>query len=196
MAPPFAAIKALLVPSEGNIPHMYLDTAGKVTVGIGNLISNAAYACTLSFVNRATSKTATSQEITVDFDAVSKQPRGLAAPKYRQFTALDLPGSAIDLLFQNRVQEFLRLLKVRYPKYDFYPQSAQLALMDMGFNLGVSGLKNTWPKLNQAIDKQDWTSASTNCFRPQVNLVRNAEVKRLFEKAAVEAGPLEKPGRR
>jgi GH24 family phage-related lysozyme (muramidase) len=37
MAPSFAAIKALMVPSEGNIPHMYLDTAGKVTIGIGNL---------------------------------------------------------------------------------------------------------------------------------------------------------------
>jgi len=193
MAPPFAAIKALLVPSEGNIPHMYLDTAGKVTVGIGNLISNAAYACTLSFVNRTTSKAATRQEITADFDAVSKQPRGLAAPKYRPFTALDMPSPAIDLLFQGRVQEFQRLLKIQYPQYDSYPQSAQLALLDMGFNLGVSGLKNTWPKLNQAIDKQDWKSASTNCFRPQVNAVRNAEVKRLFEKAALEAGPQKRP---
>lgn len=186
MAPSFAAIKALLVPSEGNIPHMYLDNVGKVTIGIGNLISSAAYACTLSLVNRTTSKAATNQEITADFDAVSKQPRGLAPARYRPFTALDLPSSAIDLLFQNRVQEFLRLLKVSYPKYDFYPQSAQLALMDMGFNLGVSGLKSTWPKLNQAIDKQDWKAASLSCFRPQVNIMRNAEVKRLFEKAATE----------
>jgi hypothetical protein len=104
-----------------------------------------------------------------------------------------LPSAAIDSLFQNRVQEFLRLLKINYPKYDLYPLPAQLALMDMGFNLGVSGLKSTWPKLNQAIDAQDWKAASVSCYRPQVNAVRNAEVKRLFEKAAAEGRPVRRP---
>src|SRR5215467_10964918 len=36
---------------EGTVPWMYLDTRGFVTVGVGELLANAAKAETLAFVN-------------------------------------------------------------------------------------------------------------------------------------------------
>ena len=40
MALNFEEIALHMVPFEGNVAHMYLDTVGKVTVGIGNMLPN------------------------------------------------------------------------------------------------------------------------------------------------------------
>src|SRR4051812_32439367 len=100
----FEEVKALIAPSEGNIAHMYLDSVGKVTVGIGNLLSTAVAASELAFVNRATAEKATQVEIAGDFEAVSRQAWPRVARFYRSFTALVLPGPQIDELFHRRVE--------------------------------------------------------------------------------------------
>jgi len=50
-------------------------------------------------------------------------------------------------------------------------------MLDMAFNLGTSGLKNTWPRLNAAIDAENWAQAALECNRPQVNPTRNATLR-------------------
>jgi len=184
MAPTFDEMKLVIAPSEGNVPYMYLDTVGKVTVGIGNMLPNVAAACALPFVNRTTKNGATSAEITADFQAVTSQPARRSSRFYRPFTKLDLPDPEINRLFLDRVRGFLGELRDSYPDFDEYPDPAQLAMLDMAFNLGTSGLKNTWPRLNAAIDAEDWAKAALECNRPQVNPTRNAATKDLFLKAA------------
>lgn len=184
MAPTFDEIKLFIAPFEGNISHMYLDTEGYVTVGIGNMLPTADAACALSFVNRTTKNAATKVEITADFQSVSKQAKAMRAGSYRQFTKLDMPNGEIDRLFRRRVDEFQGQLRRHYPKYDAFPSSAQLAILDMAFNLGSAALKKKWPKLNEAIDKEDWTAAAQNCTRPGANAVRNTGTVGLFEKAS------------
>lgn len=184
MPPSFDEIKRLVAPFEGNLPHMYVDTKGFVTVGIGNMLPNAKAAQQLAFVNRTTKNSATEVEIATDFDNVAKQPKARAARWYRQFTALDLPDAQVNRLFQNRIDEFRGQLRRAYPKYDSYPNDAQLALLDMAFNLGVGAVKKKWPKLNEAIDKLDWAAASERCERPEANAIRNASVTALFKRAA------------
>jgi GH24 family phage-related lysozyme (muramidase) len=184
MPPTFDQIKALIGPFEGSIPFMYVDTKGYVTVGIGNMLPNAGAAQQLAFVNRASGSTASAAEVATDFANVAKQPKAKAARWYEQFTALDLPDPEVDRLFQGRVEEFQTQLRREYPRYDSYPDGAQLALLDMAFNLGAGALKTKWPKLNQAIDSLDWGAAAGECERPEANPARNAAVKALFEGAA------------
>jgi GH24 family phage-related lysozyme (muramidase) len=184
MAPAFDEIKLLTGPFEGNISHMYVDTIGYVTVGIGNMLPDVTAAQRLAFVNRTTKNAATAAEISVDFATVSKQPKGKAARWYRPFTNLDLPDVEVNRLFQKRVQEFQVQLGKVYPRYDSYPDPAQLAMLDMAFNLGTSALKNKWPKLNEAIEKQDWKTAADQSNRPDASAVRNAATKALFLKAS------------
>jgi GH24 family phage-related lysozyme (muramidase) len=182
MAPTLFEVKLLIAPSEGNKSFMYVDTTGNVTVGIGNMLPSAAAAIKLNFVNRTTKNKASPAEIANDFDAVSKQPKAMAANYYQKFTNTDLPDGDIDSLFSDRVDEFQKALKKAYPKYDSYPKPVQLAILDMAFNLGVGALKSTvkWPKLNAAIAAQGWKKASEDCFRPDANGVRNAKIKALF----------------
>jgi hypothetical protein len=106
MPPTFDQIKGLIGPFEGNVPHMYVDTKGFVTVGIGNMLPNVKAAQALAFANRTTKNPATGAEIATDFETVAKQPKAKAARWYRQFTALDLPDVEINRLFQNRIQDF------------------------------------------------------------------------------------------
>ncbi len=85
---------------------------------------------------------------------------------------------------ESRIEEFRGQLRRSYPKYDSYPDGAQLAMLDMAFNLGVGALKKKWPKLNEAIDKLDWAAAAERCERPDANAIRNVSVKALFKRAA------------
>lgn len=186
MSPTFEEIKALIAPWEGNISHMYLDSVGKVTVGIGNLLPSSEAACQLPFVNRVSGAPASLVEVAVDFQAVSRQAWPRVARFYRAFTVLELPDGQVDELFRRRVEGFQRELQDSYPSFSSYPGSAQLAMLDMAFNLGTRGLKKTWPNLNRAIDARDWATAAIESYRPQSSPARNARTKGLFQKAAAE----------
>ena len=174
-------------PFEGSVSHMYLDTEGLVTVGIGNMLPTADAACALAFVHRDSQAPASRADIAADFDRVRAQPKAMRASAYLASTALDLPPAEIDRLFRRRVDEFLLQLNGLYPQFETYPASAQLAMLDMAFNLGAPALKKRWPKLNDAIDRGDWPAAATECTRPGAQPSRNAGTIALFQAAATEA---------
>lgn len=187
MALKYEDIKKHMVPHEGNIPWMYLDTVGKVTVGIGNMLPDVASAQALSFVNRTTKSAATKDEIKADFEAVSKQLMGQAAKKYKDQTKLDLPDLNINELFKARIAEFTKQLTKYFPDYDKFPDPAQLAILDMAFNLGAPALDKKWPSLKKAVLAQDWVEAEKQCNRTTCNAGRNDSTKALFREAATQA---------
>ena len=58
-----ATLKKKLFEYEGNVPHMYLDTKGFVTVGVGHLLKDVEAAKKMPFVVRDTSVSATVKQI-------------------------------------------------------------------------------------------------------------------------------------
>jgi len=169
---------------EGNIAHMYLDTVGKVTVGVGNMLPDVAAAKRLAFVVRATKKKATGSEIEADFNSVKKQSKGRIASSYKNHTKLDLPATAIDKLLDARIAEFTTLLRAKFVKFSSFPVPAQLALLDMAFNLGVTGLMTKFPNMRKAVEAKNWATAAKESNRPQVSKGRNDLVKKWFNEAA------------
>src|SRR3954452_25420142 len=127
---------------EGSIRFMYVDSTGNVTVGVGNLLANAAAAQNLTFQRRpdpaatppvAVARPATAAEILADFNNVARQMSGQAAGFYRQFTRLDMPETAIDALLESRVKEFCIGLTSAFPDFQVYPDEVSAALFDMAF---------------------------------------------------------------
>ena len=63
---------------EGRIPHLYLDTVGKVTVGIGHMIPNKVAMSTVTMYKQSSSNNlavlATITEKNAEYDAIKKQP--------------------------------------------------------------------------------------------------------------------------
>jgi GH24 family phage-related lysozyme (muramidase) len=187
----FDRIKLHMVPYEGNVEHMYLCTAGKVTVGIGNMLPNAATAQALNFVDRTTRNKASAEAIKTDFDTVAKQTKGLPHRKYLKHTKLEMPDVDINALFKSRINQFEKSLRKLYTRYDAFPDDAQLALLDMIFNLGAGGL-GRFKKLNKAVNDEDWATAAESCNRMSCTDARNSGTKELFLASATAKEALAK----
>lgn len=179
--------RSMIKDGEGCIPHMYLDTVGKVTVAVGQMLPTAAAADALTFLRRDNGQRATAAEITQDFGAVAQQPAGRLASFYKQFTQLDMPDDAIDALLDKRIDDFEAGLRRDFSAYDSYPDAAKLGLMDMVFNLGNHGLVSKFPTFTKAARAQDWLTCARECQRTGIGDTRNAMTKQLFEDAATAA---------
>ena len=170
---------------EGTIAHMYLDSKGYVTVGIGHLITSVAEAQKLVFIVANTSKKASATEIRTDYDNVKKQTMNLLATAYKKHTTLKLTQLEIDKLTNNHIDTFYKELKRIYLSFDTYPAEVRMALYDMIFNLGMTNLKNSWPTFNKHIKALEWQKAANNSKRKApISAARNKYVKDQLEKAA------------
>ena len=180
-----ATLRKKLAEYEGSIPHMYLDTKGYVTVGVGHLLTSAAAAQKLDF--RKGGKKATAAEIKTDYDTVEKQTKGKLASFYKKHTELVLAQTTIDSLTDKHIQSFEKELKRIYADFDKYPSEVRLALFDMIFNLGMTKLKNVFVNFTAAIKAKNWKKAATASKRAGIQPARNNYVKGLLEKAAKNA---------
>lgn len=176
---------------EGSIPHLYLDTKGYVTVGIGHLISNRTDMKRVKMhtvKNKLPDKLATLAEKQTEFDTIKALTKGKKASAYKKDTTLVMKDTEIQSLKGTHVKNFYANLTADYTvangyanTFDDLHENVQLALFDMIFNLGRSGLKKKFPTFNQAIKDENWSKAATESNRPDVGKSRNTYVKRLFE---------------
>ena len=176
---------------EGTVPWMYLDTKGLVTVGVGEMLANAARAQSLSFVDPA-GQPATEDAILAEFNRVSALAPAKAAGFYRSPNSPVLPHAAIDTLLMNHLNFFDGQLAGRFSGYPRFPDPAKLGLLDMIYNLGVTGLFHGFPHFMGFVDQQDWLSAAANCHRVGPSQARNDWTRQQFLAAAAAAN---EPGR-
>ena len=171
---------------EGSINHMYMDTVGKVTVGVGNMLPNSGAASELPFILEDSRKLASQEDIINDFENVSKQKSGMRAQKYHDFTKLVLTEEYIDILLDKRIDEFERQLNKDFSNYKECPAAVQLGLLDMAFNLGNSGLVKKFPTFCKAVKAENWEVCAVECNRRGISDERNAETCALFRECVVD----------
>jgi GH24 family phage-related lysozyme (muramidase) len=157
-------LKKRLKRYEGDVEHMYLDSVGFVTVGIGHMLAGVAEAQKLPFLDQK-GNYASKTDIKNDYDAVKKQSPNKLAGYYKRFTKLHLSQIEINRQVNQHINTFYKELKRIYPDYDTYPSEARLALMDMIFNMGMTKMKNKFPKLNTAVKARDWATAAKESRR-------------------------------
>ena len=175
---------------EGEIAHLYLDSRGNPTIGVGFLMANAQQFCALNLVHKQSGKPASEREKQAEYKKISKQKSGYKASWYAQFCELTLPSHETDKLLHKHLAQFKQELNKVFSKqsgfncqFEQMPLSAQYALLDMAFNLGTSHLAKNWPKLHQAIKQQDWHCAAQECSRRHIQSERNAATEQLFKQA-------------
>jgi len=169
---------------EGCIQHMYLDTRGYVTVGVGHLVRNSEAAKKLRFICRDSGADATPEQIESDYRSVKRQPPAKVASFYKAATALDLPMTEIEALLNQQIDEFEAGIRARLQKYDQFPDDARKALLDMAFNLGIQGLFKKFPKLIAFAEQEDWEGCAKECRRIGISDARNLATKTMFENAS------------
>lgn len=196
------AVAIKLEEYEGRYSHLYLDTVGKVTVGIGHMIPDRhsiAVVPMYTIQNGIPSAPATTAQKQHEFDQISKQKRNYRAGWYKQYCTLMMKNNDIDTQRDRHINSFYSELSLIYNTsngfttgFDRMPTEAQLALFDMIFNLGATKLNKQFINFNKAIQNENWLTASRECHRPQVSAVRNDYVMKLFQSAhnkAISAKP-------
>lgn len=176
-------IKADIKRNEGSIPYMYLDTLGNVTIAVGQLLPTVQSAQSLRLHVRNTGEPASMQQITQDYSNIAAQVKGMAASSYKKFTQLEMSEEDIDVLLDQRIDEFVNGLQTQLAGFAQFPDPAQQALLDMAFNLGLSGLVRKFPKLTQAASEQDWQTCAAECERRGISEQRNQSTRELFASA-------------
>ena len=195
--------------------YMFKDTArggGKVTVAGGILLDSVEDAKELPFTvpdDRGGRRRATPEEIErayrkVEAIQATNVPAARFNPKTEEFAQthdlddLALPADIARREFEKHVLSSAKELRRKFPGFDGFPESAQLALLDMEFNMGIrfheGGEKNEdkpgtgWPNLFEAVREQDWARAASESSRKTEGsggmVDRNRRTKEKFLEAA------------
>ena len=168
---------------EGVIPWMYLDTVGKVTVGVGLMLPDVEAAVRLPF--SVDGRAATEAEIAAEFARVDALPMGRAALFYRGKAGVELVRAEIDGLLRTVLTGFEGELRAGLAGYDGFPDGVKLALLDMIYNLGPAGLLRGYPRLIKAVAAGKWAEAAGECLRHGPGAVRNEWTKAMFLSSVV-----------
>ena len=174
-------LQSRLCEHEGVIPHLYLDTMGYCTCGIGHLVISPAEAQKLPWID-PTGEPPTNDDISEEFWRIHGQEKGHVAEYYERFCRLRLTDAAMreqlgkDIL-ANSPAPFL-------PGFDTFPEPAKEALLDMSFQLGAAGLIKEFPHMIAAVKARDWNTCAQQCWRQGIQAWRNEDTEELFKKAA------------
>lgn len=167
---------------EGVVPHLYLDSVGLPTCGVGFLCRNPGDVLKYEWSDMAQARE--------DWFALQAF-RGPDAPYskraarwYKAHTKARLLD--VDKPLQDLVQGFDSQLRTRGLPMDLLPVPAWEAVIDLAYNVGVGGLLGGFPKLCAHVRNMDFKSAARECRRPQVAASRNVWCRGRFEKAAEE----------
>ncbi len=157
-------------PFEGVIKHLYLDSEGLPTCGVGFLVATEDACSKLPWQPSV-------QAALADWRLVKSQPKGFAAKHYAAFCKASLSNQSMRLLFTMRVNEFRRQIADWH--LERYPLEAQIALLDLAYNLGPGGLAK-YAKLRAALERRNWVAAAEECSRRGVQQRRNDATRALF----------------
>jgi hypothetical protein len=184
-----AAFYGLTVPLEGDIPHMYRDTEGWLTWGIGIRDDPGPTGTTL---NRQWIKcsgySASPAEITAEWQRIESGPLGASAAA--RVVSMYCPQTERDAAFWMKVGDFETSIKAQFPAWETWPADGQLALLSMAWNYGPAFKRppatstTGWPDLAAALDKTDFDYAAEHCQAAAGPNARSRGCKILFFQAA------------
>jgi GH24 family phage-related lysozyme (muramidase) len=186
---------ALAREHEGVCPYPYLDTVAKVTVGIGTLMDDGTGTPPAPFLAlpwTIDGRAATRAEVSSGWLLVKSRtdlaPKGGGA--FRDITKLRIDAKVIDGLLMAKTREFWSVLSAQLPGLERWPADAQLALLDMSYQLGPRFMGTRWPNFTAAAHAEDFAGCAAHCAVRQASAARNDRRKRLFTNAAcvVELG--------
>lgn len=181
---------------EKRINHFYLDSVGKVTVGIGHMLPNKMAVSSITMYkvkNKLPGAMATLMDKQKEFDAILKQKKNYKAEWYEKHTTLVMKDADSTALLNKHVDSFYKELIATYKKSKGYPddfdnfdKNVQAALFDMIFNLGAGQIVNKLTKFDAAVKSGDWKKAAAESNRPQLDPKRNTYVKTKLNAAAIK----------
>lgn len=166
---------------EGFVPHLYKDTRGYLTFGYGFRPPLEAY----PWLPDARAAHA-------DADALMSAPAGKNHRFYAKLCRASLSEAACRQILGEKLETLARspILEAKW-RFLTLPKPAQVALLDMAYNLGVAGLDKFF-RLRAAVVTSNWAIAARECERQGPSKERNAATAALFLECLQSAKPVQK----
>lgn len=174
---------------EAPISHLYKDSKGNITVGIGRMLKNEEEAQNLPFVKYEKGKEprpATPEEISQAFKKLKESKAGGYKAEYYKpsekngFDDIRISDEDMKALAISNLFEHVGILKNRFKDFDQFPLEAKKALLDLQFNTGLP--PKEWTEFYKAVNNKDWKKAAKESGRPEVG-ERSKDIEDLFKKA-------------
>ncbi|TDX58964.1 hypothetical protein [Orenia marismortui] len=185
-------LKKILLEGENKTTYMYCDTKGNVTIGVGHLISNLNVAIKLPFKRKSDNHKADANDIEKEYKkmkSIWKKNSNYIHTYYGKKASLYISEADIDNTFKLDILKKEINIKAALQKkgivYDNLSREVQLAIFDMAYNMGATGLVNKFPNFIVAIKDANYKEAAKQSSRLDVSKKRNLFVKRLLLKAVV-----------
>jgi hypothetical protein len=182
-----AAWPTLAREHEGSFRWPYLDHLGNVTVGIGLLIESGGKPTEecLRLPWMVDGRPATRVLIVAGWEAVNART-DLAgrAGQFEKVSRLRIDDQTIDAALAVKTREFWSILTAQLVDLEEWPADAQLALLDMAYQLGPRFMGPKWPIFTAAAHSSDFIKCSQNCSVRQASEARNGARIRWFQNAA------------
>ena len=170
--------------SEGTVDHLYCDTVGYVTIGVGCMLPNEKAACEMPLRHRDTNQLVSEQEKSDAFHAVKDAFTDNArASYYKKVSNLYLAQEDIESELKKKLDGFIARIVSSFPAFESFPDKAKIGILDMAYNLGVQGVVKKFPTFSRGIREQNWRLCAEQCRRKQVSQERNDWVKNMFMEA-------------
>jgi GH24 family phage-related lysozyme (muramidase) len=173
---------------EGRTNFMYLDTLRFVTFGVGRKIDEngkiSSYGLALPWRNKDFDRVLEAvilKEFTMIKSHTELAPQGGNA--FKAVSTLHVTEADIDEALFETTADFWHILQLELPNLESWPASAQLALMDMAYNLGPNFLGPGWPNFTAAAKHGDFGLAAAHCHTAK-HTRRDADHTSLFLNAA------------
>lgn len=173
------------VGNENFIPYMYLDTStknnkSKVTVGVGTMLPDSESVKDLSFKKNTdfgkrlatpTEKKSAWNTINDSVDGVNTDP----ASDFEADTNIRLDYKDAKQIAINHIKKDARMANKAFPGFDDMPKSAQKAVLDMSYNLGISkrGVSK-FPSFSAHLKSGNFFGAAAESYRKGISNERNA----------------------
>lgn len=161
-------------PFEGVVPHLYLDTRGNVTCGVGFLVPSD------QSLGRYPWHPGLSTAV-ADWHVLKQMDAGKGPLYYRRQMCARLFEPDMRNIFNERVDDYRRLIDPLW-RLQTLPQVVQVALVDMAFNLGATGLSK-YTRMLEALRARDFAQAARECWRTGVPAARNDATSKLIAMA-------------
>jgi hypothetical protein len=178
----------LNVPLEGREAHLYLDTEGIPTTGIGCVVPGLPDSLRLPWQN-ASGTPSTPSEIRAEWLRVTSMRSGLLAARYATSTSPRLSDADVDALALARLEADAAVLVQRWPEFSSFPADAQEGILLLAWAVGPGRTEHgltgpEWPHLQAAVDARDWTAAAQAGQLDPAYGSRNLRVREAFGSAS------------
>lgn len=177
---------------EGFIPHIYLDTGGYITTGIGALVDDETVFKTVDWLvdNKRPATDAEKQAAYNRFQDLKRQKKfgqDYGAGYYKDKSRLHVSEAYALQRMNEHVQNDLERLRNGIDGFDNLPYPLKEVLMNIRYTSG-SVTRDNWKHLRDGIDKKDLTQIFNHVNRPQVSSSRNQWAKERIKAIPAENG--------